>query len=73
MSVTTERYIVRRRFDGYQIGDEFIPTGARNDELIIEYYCDIENIELKGEGVCPGCGKEYKRLEMHLKHCKGGK
>jgi len=37
----TKTYIVRRAFDEYRPGDEFIPTGAKNDKLIIELYCDI--------------------------------
>ena len=72
MNETIEKYIVRRAFDDYKPGDEFIPPGKKNDELIIEYYCDIEYIELKGKGVCPGCGEEFKRLELHAEHCKGG-
>lgn len=57
-----EKYIVRRPFDEYEKGDEFIPTGKRNDKMIIEYYCDVAYIE---RDVCPGCGKEFKRLDMH--------
>ena len=37
----TRKYIIRRAFDEYQPGDEFIPTGHRNDKVIIEHYCDI--------------------------------
>lgn len=38
---TQKKYIIRRSIDEYQPGDEFIPTGKRNDKLIIEHYCNI--------------------------------
>jgi len=70
MTKLIEKYYVRRRFDDYKVGEEFVPNGHPNDEFIIEYYCDIEYLEAPKNGVCPGCGKTFKRLDMHK--CKGG-
>ena len=65
---TLETHIVRRAFDNYAIGDKYEKQGDRNEEFIIEYYCDTEIKELYQ---CPKCGKWFARLDLHKK-CKGG-
>jgi len=44
---TQKKYIIRRAIDEYRPGDEFVPTGAKNDKLIIEHYCNIVYNEKK--------------------------
>ena len=67
MAKLNERYTVRRKFDDYNIGDVYEPQGHKNEAFIIEYYCDTEILD----GVCPRCGKKFKRLDMHK--CQGRK
>jgi hypothetical protein len=43
------KYIVRRGFKylgrNYKAGDEFIPCGQRNDDLIIEQFCWTDRVK----------------------------
>lgn len=54
-------YIVRRAFDEYRPGDEFKPTGGKNDARIIEFYCDTvyndKQTETKGRKKTASGGK----------------
>lgn len=35
-----------------------------------ELLSDVDELELKGEGECPYCDKNFLRLEMHIGRCK---
>lgn len=63
------KYIVKRGFDDYKPGDEYIPTGDKNERTIIEFFCYIEDV-----GYTCECGRSFEKpqgLAAHKRFCKG--
>ena len=72
------RHIVKRGFDEYKPGDEYIPKGDKNEKAIIEFFCyteEVEEAEAVKDYVCE-CGRSFEKpqgLSAHKRFCKGGK